>query len=689
MKKGVSFVILLSFLLVVLSAGSVLAQDEDITDLDEDDRIDLAYQCLEYQIGNLTDDDDDEITEDDCLKMTPEEMAFTVIATGHCLDELIDESRNDGLCWPKSNCDVKTTAQAIWALESENEDVEKAKDWLLDQKSVPREMVWYLQIDTQNESLCEITYQSKTYSTEILEDKTVASGAGSCLAVSENGYWLKIDPACYDERFEITCEKSSITNLLFREEDSSTIHVLDKIESTVDGGTTIQEIESYCFLGSNGCSYDGSLWATMVLDILDEEVFSYIPYLITGKESNINSFPLPFLYLLTGYDEYETEILQRQINDEYWQFENGRYFDSALALLPFQNSDLTEKENTIEWLLDTQQEDGCWEGGNIRNNAFVLYSLWPRGHTAGGSTDTDDDDDDTSDNANDCEAKGFYCMSGISCEGNILSEYSCFAPSKCCDSLPAPDLCSDYSGGVICNSNQYCSGGSTRTTDDATGGASCCVDGICKDYAEPEPTPTDPTEEYTCVDNGGKCETFSCGKGFTESISYTCSGDQTCCIPEEGKSSYAWVWILFFLIVLIVVGIIYRDKLKEILENLQKEKGKDGPKEAQRRGPGFPGRPGMTRPGMSRPGMVRPGMQRPGMVKPGVRPQPGKPILRTPAQPTKPGMVRPGMSRPGAQPRPRIQPRPSAQNPQAPAKKPAKSPQELDDVLKKLKEMSK
>jgi len=652
MKKGVLFAILFVFLLMTFSIGNVSSADDEVAkklvDMDNDARIDLAYECLSHKIGNLTSDDDDEISEADCRKMTSEERAFTVMSTGECVDELIDESRNDGLCWPKANCDVKSTAQAIWALDSDGRDTEKAKNWILDQKSVPKDLIWYLQIETANQSFCDIRYESNTYTTEILENRKIATGAGSCLSVSENGYWLKIDPACYDYEFEIKCKESSITNLLFKEpEDSETIHVLDEIASTVEEGTTVQQIESFCFFGKDGCDYTGTLWATMVLDILEEDVSSYIPYLITGKTANLNSFPLPFLYLLTGYGEYENEILSRQINNQYWQFENGRYFDTALAVLPFQNEEPEEKANAIEWLFGVQQEDGCWEGGNIRDNSFILYSLWPKAHRS--TSDIDPDDNETSDNAETCEAKGFFCMSGVNCEGTLLSN-SCNAPFKCCDTAPTPELCSDDPNGVLCNDNQYCSGGAPRTTDDGN----CCIGGICKNYEEPKDKPE--VEEDTC---SGICETFACGKGYTEDVSGTCSDGGVCCIPEESKTSYAWIWILFILIVLIVIAIIYRDKIKEFIEEMQKGK-KPTPKPAVRRGPGFPSRPGMPRPGQPRPGMPRP------------TPMQGKPL---PSQ------------RPGQRPVP-AQGRPISS--QRPAQRPAqKSPKELDSVLKKLKEMSK
>lgn len=629
-KRSTIFIVFFISIFLIMSLSFV--SSVDFKNMTESQRVDLAYKCLGSVVENKT-----------CSEITTIEKIYSILSVGKCTKELIDEARNEE-CWPKSRCDVKTTAQAILALDKAKKNTDKPVEWLLKQKEVPKDLIWYLEIETKNASTCKLTYNKNTYTLNIAENKKLLSTSlGNCLSISPNGYWLEINPSCYQMEFQTSCDKSFLTTLLFKKNDpqESTIHVLNKIHSAPEQGTTIEKINSFCFSGPTGCTYEGTLWATIVLDKLGEDIDSFVPYLITGEKDNRQYFPTPFLYYLTDYSDYAQDILARQINEQYWMVSNTRYLDTAIALLPFQSKELTEKSNTINWLLKIQQENGCWDGNNIVSNGALLYSIWPRGYMGSGSEGTGDDGNSTSDN--DCVASGFYCMSGIKCQspGEILPQFSLSCGILSCCSEPAKvKKCVDDLGGEICQPNEYCSSpGKSTAADDLTYSQTCCVGGICKQKE------SGGTVENTCEQSYGLCEDFSCGSGYKETNSYSCSGSKICCMRDmpTGKSKNTlWIWILLILIIIVTLGIIYREKIKELMgmeTNDEKEMKNNNP--------------------FSRPGLPPSARQypQPRKIIPSSNPQPQNQIM--PSRPINPA----------------TRPKP-------------KSPKELEDVLKKLKDMS-
>ncbi len=157
----------------------------------------------------------------------------------------------------------------------------------------------------------------------------------------------------------------------------------------------------------------------------------------------------------------------------------------------------------------------------------------------------------------------------------------------------------------------------------------CCVnEGSCQ---TPEPITSE------CEEQGGTCR-ISC-ESDEEEIFYECEfeGDSCCVFKTTGKKSYTWIWILLILIVLVVIGIIFKNKLRNLWFKMGSKFGKS---------------------------------------KSGPRPGPPR---RPPGPPHYP-VRRPVRER-------RILP--SLQQPVMPGKTPSRSQKELDDVLRKLKEMGK
>ena len=584
---------------------------------EEEEKIDNAYSCLVDKV------------EENCASLSTEEKIFSLLAINECEAEVINDS-SDEECWPfepSGNCRLKTTAQAVLALDNVEVNTDQAQQWLLSQnKTTSDELTWYLQIESNEQTTCNITYDGSSNTIDIAEDKKITRDAGSCLSLAQDDYWLGIDPLCYDQEFSISCDELFSTTLLFKKQDSFIIHVFQQTSSAAAGGTTNEKVESFCFregMIANPCSYQGSLWAALALDSLGEDVSSYLPYLITFAEDIQNQKYLPdaFLYFITGDTEYSSSLLSKQKGETYWEESADRYYDTALALFPFKNHEPVpeEKTNSKQWLLEVQGEDGCWLG-NTRNTAFILASIWPRDFVTGGNGGDGDGN-----GLLDCVSAGKYCVNKGSCigyEGQVLSEYYCGILSECCTVQPEQPTCFEQ-GGEICSSNEECRGGNKISAADTN---NCCVGGGSCQIPE-EPVISE------CEQQIGICK-ISCLDNEQEAF-YSCefTGDICCTLKTKKSGGTFWIWFFLLLIVLVVIGIIFRDKIRDFWFRIKsKSRGKPGPK--PRYGPGPPRPPDY----------------------PMKRPMPERRILPTFNQPLK---------------------------------RPHRSQKELDDVLKKLKGMGK
>ncbi|MBW6442430.1 hypothetical protein K0A97_01445 [Patescibacteria group bacterium] len=634
-----------SLLILTFIFMSILLLRADLVLGEEEEQIDDAYECLINIITNRT-----------CQSITNEQRIFSLLAVNRCKNEVISDSFNDKECWPAGHCTLKTTSQAVLALKNVGENTEKAEEWLFSQKGVPQEVIWYLQIDSQEPSTCVITYGSESqpgsyYSVQINEDKKISSsaGVGSCLQVSTSGYWLEITRSlqCMEQNFMISCNKSFTTTLLFSQVDSSTIHVSQELHSSQQGGMTEEKVESYCFVEDGPCNYEGSLWAALALNSLGEDVSSYLPYLITlsGDSDKERFIPDSFLFSITSSLDYKTSLLSKQINNQYWALSGDRYYDTALALLPFQSQSLPEKDNSKTWLLSVQENSGCWWGNDLTNTAFILASIWPRefsGGSGGGGSN------------NYCQLSGYHCVQSGNCVdygGEVLDDYYCSGfSSECCTAPRPPENCVADLEGEICTSNEYCRNGSSVSSDDST---RCCINGgTCT-------LQTSTTSE--CVSEGGVCRILDCGSNEESNSIYECTNPtDLCCFPKtdsEEKESLIWLWIFLVLVVLVTLGIIFKDKLRRFF--IKPKSGPRGPPRGPTRfGPGFRPRPG-PRPSGYPPNLSSRNSQNrfPQKSRPSFE---RRVIPNPPSNPRRNTLTRVGKSG---------------------------SDKELDDVLKKLKEM--
>lgn len=560
MKKSVLFLFIIAGILFL--SLSVISADLNST------QINNGFACL----SNLT---------TSCSSLSIGEQIFTSLATGQCTSSVSSSSSNG--CYPSGSCNVKTTAQAILALHTSGISTANSVSWLLSQQHPTSDLNWFMQVNANSNTSCTISYSGLSYTAGINPDNTLSNGAGNCLTVSQNGYWLAVAPSCYNTTFSISCSQQFTTTNLYQRQGYPTIYVSGVSNSASSGGKVTDTVGSYCF-GTSGCDYEGSLWSSLVLDSLGYDVSSYLPYLTThaADSSNQKYLPYSFLYALTSSGSDLQTLLSQQttVNGQsYWQVSGDPYYDTALGLLPLQSQTSAQQASAENWLLNSSGADGCWNNNNVLDTAFILYSL--AGSRAQPIAATSD-----------CIGAGYYCASGISCNqagGSILSQYICSGTNICCSKQLPLQTCSQQ-GGIICSSSQTCgANGQTVSASDTSNSQRCCVGGACTSQS---------IGQSNCELAGGTCQSSPCS-GNEQISSNICSlSTDYCCVPNPPSSSILWIIILSVLIILTALAIIFRKKLKMWWIKFKSKFKKGGSANAlqprPRGPPPFPPRPTMN-----------------------------------------------------------------------------------------------
>ncbi len=227
-----------------------------------------------------------------------------------------------------------------------------------------------------------------------------------------------------------------------------------------------------------------------------------------------------------------------------------------------------------------------------------------------------------------CTEANYFCIRDSDCPSDeVLDNFYCPSLGSACCKNENLKTCDEY-GGQVCSSGEVCFGTEREASDTGYCCLSSCVD---------ENTNTEPE----CEERGYVCKS-DCSD-TQEEVSLGCDGTDVCCKSKDAlaSSSFPW-WIIWLILILIVLGIIiwfFRDKLRlwwfKMKSKFKKDKGKGSSS-----GPGYPPR--------------------------GMPPRPGFPPIRRPM--------------------PLINVMPPRQMRRRPM--PGRSEGPMDDVFKKLKDMS-
>jgi hypothetical protein len=562
-----------------------------------------AFDCLEEKAG------------DDCKNTnTIAELAFTILATPDnimkgCIEKLKTKEKDNNFGT------IKDTSLALLALNHAGEDTERIESWLISKKQNSKDLIWFLQEDSDGEVDCTIDDETLKYDIKIDENKKINMNAGECLKLAQSNFWYKVEPSCFDKLFQISCNQDFITNLLYKNQKSSTIYVLEDTQQSPAFGKTEHRIESKCLgIGAN-CDYEGTAWGAIALQETENNIEDLIPYLIATSDLKRSYLPNAFIFILTRYENYGTKLILEQKFGAYWEAESSmynKYYDTALALLGL-GTGQAQTLKAKNWLLFEQGNNGCW-ANSVRETAFILWVLTNRQYETGSTTVF-------------CESSGFHCTAKTACPSvsDLGESYYCFGLSNTCCEENILSSCYDMNG-ETCSNEKVCKG----LVSEASDTTSCCLAG-CE---EPE------EQESECEENG-----FNCFSTCNEELQdpeplYTCSENLVCCktkTTEPSKGIPWWIWLLLLLIIIVLAAIIYLYKDK-IFKKKKDEEDEEGRRGMPPRRPGMPAaRPGMPprRPGMPprRPGMPprRPGM-RPRRPRPGM-PRGGRPPVKRPGAP--------------------------------------------------------
>jgi hypothetical protein len=463
---------------------------------------------------------------------------------------------------------------------------------------------WYLEADISKHvsSTCTVKYDSSTRNLLINNDMTLSAtdgDLGGCLSIS--GYWMKINPSssCYSKTYQVSCSEDFVSTILYtKKDDSNTVYVSSSTHSAPSSGTTSESINARCFKSSSSsnCDYEGSLWASLALQKSGVDVSSFTPYLIALASDNSQLFPYAFIYMVSGGSDQFDKIVQAQKQNQYWEAPSTKNNK-------YYDSSLAmlaisgSADNALDNAKNYFTAIQSQEGCWNNNNFKDTSFLLYSGWPKDGASAPGSGSTPVSV----CESPGLprSCEFSYACAqagGSVLSEFICNGAKSCCSIKVQDQSCSSKSG-KICLADEQCSGSTTTSSE----GSSCCL-GTCDKIV---------IQDTCTIQSGGSCKS-SCSSS-EERVTGTCPSSSNVCCKAKSAPNVSWwiILILLILIVLITIAILYKDKLIIYWYkfNAQREQ-QQKPQSQQRFNPSIPPRPSQRISPLQRPVQRQP-IQRP------------------------------------------------------------------------------
>ena len=549
---------------------------------------------------------EDELDERSSDELSLEEAIFSILATGSdskLIDVIEDNARNDE-CWPESSCTVKDTSQVMLAYERINRNTEDIEDWLLEREEVASDLTWLLQIDISNHEESICTISYDGQDRQVTINEDMKLSGGA-------GSCLSLSSSGFWLRVNNECLDETFR--VSCDQDFVTSMLYQR-----SGSSTIfvsPETNSAAALGTTEEEEVESKCITGNSNSCDYEGTLWASIAL-DKAGNDASKYLPYLLALAQ--------------------DNERLFPSTFLHL------LTNGDDQYSEIIQAQQQGQYWQAPNTKYNRFYDTSLAMLALQESPAAEVSNaqnyllniqtpegcwNNNNIRDTAfvlystwsksvpgsagagspQSCSSAGHECVSSLfACAdaGGTSLDFDCDL-GICC-SVNVDQLTCNQKNGIVCSASQTCSDTVVNSLD-----GSCCL-GACLEL---------PTSDQ-CELSGGGCHT-ECISG-EEQTSDSCNDPGlVCCVVKSDSSSgsFPWFWVilLLVLIVLVVLAILYRKKLQLWvfkLRNRRKGKGRKGPS------PKGPGKKPPFRP--YGPGQMRRPLQRPPQLRgrQPVRPQP-------------------------------------------------------------------
>lgn len=483
-----------------------------------------------------------------------EESALGMLALGaqkRLADKLTESKGEREACWPKQACSIKNTAQVLLAQQRVGGQTADIERWLLSQRTTPSELSWYLEIDS-------------------------TQGAASCTVK-------------YDGREYV-------------------VNILEDMKLSDDAGSCLQRSQSgYWLRVANVCmgkTFDVSCDKDFVTALIYQKSGGETVYVSSqthaasgfgtaSEQVNVSCFTAgtscdyegslwaAFALQKAGKDISHIKPYLIALAED-----NTRFFPAAFLYL------LTSDNDYYSQIVQQQKQNRFWE---FVGNGYGRFYDTALGALALGSGSTGNSDLAKTQNYllgvqtkegcwnnNNFRDTAFVLWSSWSRKGatpvgpgpgNLIAcveaGFSCERISECVaaggvkkDNYECP------SGGSICCSvkvqRETCASQNGRVcaaSQRCDGGVfpasdgECCL-GACVEQQTPRPN--------ACEAALGACKA-ACGKGEKE-VSESCStnANDVCCVKAAGGGGGLWVWILILgiLIVLLVIAIVKRNAIR-------------------------------------------------------------------------------------------------------------------------------
>ena len=354
-------------------------------------------------------------------------LALSEVNGGNSLIQYLENQKDPADCWPKGSCKPKETALVALALSKSGKNIDKSLDWLKSHQDITLTGEWLLQIKTDSNGQCDVTYTTTQAATKkinvdkgfITSDKCTTPSTffnlGSCLEQN-----LLLTKAALE--FDLKCTFSGEISSVYRD---AGIYFLN--DDVITGNQAKIKINN-----GNFGSYEDTLITNWILEELNPDVNSLIYLRKNFRENDVKSNA--FLYIITQKQNYINELSNLQKTDKSF----GNVFDTAIAALALDDSQHQAQIDQLREWLDLQQDnkDFSWNK-NILDTSVVLYSAYPNDGIDLGESSLTPQTTTTLETS---------CDEDNICDINSGEDYlscplDCFCGDSVCDSSESPSSC--------------------------------------------------------------------------------------------------------------------------------------------------------------------------------------------------------------------------------------------------------